>query len=192
MNNKGVTLVELLVACAAATIIVLAVGSFFVAIARLQDTRDGQVYLQRQGTFIIEEMARQVRPATALAIATCSGVANALQVVNASGTYCFYQSTTSPYPILEDRTIGGATNTMNLLTGPPVTIQASRTSGGASTFTATLWTQFAGTQPVTCGASGSACKATVTFELGACLRGTAAQVNDCNFMTFSTDLTRRN
>jgi len=192
VNARGATLVELLVATAAATIVVLAIGSFFVAMARLGDTRDGQVYLQRQGAFVLEEMARQVRPATSMTLATCGGVATALQVVNASGTYCFYQSTVAPYPLLEDRTIGGVTNTMNLLTGPPITIRASRTSGGAPTFAATLWTQFGGTQPVTCGASASACKVTVTFELGACLRATATQADDCNFMTFSTDLTRRN
>ncbi len=93
MNERGVTLLESLIALVA------------------------QTFLQRQGVLTMEEMARQIRPATSLAD-NCNG-GNSLQAINASGTFCFYQPDSTH---LNEVRPGG---TANLLTGSPVPLTVS-------------------------------------------------------------------
>src|SRR2546427_12317610 len=89
MNERGVTLLESLIALVVGSVVLLGVGSFYVATSRSSSQDSAQTFLQRQGVLTMEEMARQIRPATSLAD-NCNG-GNSLQAINASGTFCFYQ-----------------------------------------------------------------------------------------------------
>jgi len=109
MNERGTTLVELLIATVVGSVVLLGIGSFYVATMRASHQDSAQTFLQRQGAMIIEEMARQIRPATALS-GNCNG-ANSLQVINSNGTFCFYRDSTSA------QLRGGPGGTANLLVG---------------------------------------------------------------------------
>lgn len=90
-NQRGFTLVELLVTVLVTGIVLLAAGSLYVATTRAFDESSSQGALQRQGTIALDEIGRQVHIATAIAAATCNGHANSLQVTNAAGsTHCYY------------------------------------------------------------------------------------------------------
>ncbi len=92
MNQRGLTLVELLVSFLIGSIILLALGSFYGATARFTAQSNSQTALQRQAQLIMTEMARQIQPATALTRGTCNADANSFGVTNSSGSYCFYRS----------------------------------------------------------------------------------------------------
>ncbi len=83
MNERGVTLLESLIALVVGSVVLLGVGSFYVATSRSSSQDSAQTFLQRQGVLTMEEMARQIRPATSLAD-NCNG-GNSLQAINASG-----------------------------------------------------------------------------------------------------------
>jgi len=124
MNERGVTLLELLIAMAVGSVVLLGVGSFYVATLRSSRQDSAQTFLQRQGALIIEEMARQIRPATALARGVCNADANSLQATNKDlngnpQTFCFYKSGNQ---LNENRSGGG---TANLLAGSPVSLTVS-------------------------------------------------------------------
>ncbi len=182
MNERGVTLLESLIALVAGSVVLLGVGSFYVATSRSSGQDSAQTFLQRQGVLILEEMARQIRPATFLTrgAGLCRGDdTNSLKATNSLGAFCFYRastcsqttkpcSTTADCPqgeiclsngtqLLEDRPGGG---TENLLAGSPVPLTVS-------SFVSSL--------------SGSV--ATVTFQL---------QDNRQNAMTFTTACGHRN
>jgi Tfp pilus assembly protein PilV len=118
VNERGLTLLELLIAAALGTVVLLGLGQFYLATVRFGSQSNAQTFLQRQAVIIMDEMAQQIRPATGLALATCGGVVNSLQVTSGGGTYCFYQSGTG----LSETRPGG---TWNLLSGSPVTLQAN-------------------------------------------------------------------
>jgi prepilin-type N-terminal cleavage/methylation domain-containing protein len=118
MNERGVTLLESLIALVVGSVVLLGVGSFYVATGRSNRQDSAQVFLQRQGVLILEEMARQIRPATSLAD-NCDGN-NSLQVINASGTFCFSQPDSAH---LNEVRPGGGTE--NLLAGSPVPLTVS-------------------------------------------------------------------
>ncbi len=117
MNERGVTLLESLIALVVGSVVLLGVGSFYVATSRSSSQDSAQTFLQRQGVLTMEEMARQIRPATSLAD-NCNG-GNSLQAINASGTFCFYQPDSTH---LNEVRPGG---TANLLTGSPVPLTVS-------------------------------------------------------------------
>ena len=122
MNERGTTLIELLIAMAVGSVVLLGIGSFYVATLRASHQDSAQTFLQRQGVLIIEEMARQIRPATALARGVCNADANSLratQLINGNPVYfCFYKNGTQ---LNEDRPGG----TANLLAGSPVPLTVS-------------------------------------------------------------------
>src|SRR6266542_1404654 len=125
MENRGFTILELLVALAVGSIIVLAMSGMYVFTTRAGIENDAQAYLQRQAALITEEMGRRIRSATALAITTCSGVTNSLQATQADGTvYCFRrESAASGTSLIRDVTPPGQpTSSWNLLSGAPVTL----------------------------------------------------------------------
>jgi prepilin-type N-terminal cleavage/methylation domain-containing protein len=117
MNERGVTMIELLVATAIGGVMLLGVTGFYLSALRFNAEGSSQTYLQRQGALVLDELARQIRPASALAIATCNGNANSLQVTNTaagggSQTLCFRKSGSQ---LLEDLPGG----TRDLLSGSP-------------------------------------------------------------------------
>src|SRR2546429_7800417 len=91
MNERGITLLELLVTLVVGSVVLLGAGSFYVATSRASRQDSAQTFLQRQGVLILEEMARQIRPAKSLAggctdctdCSSCS-TCNALQVTTTS------------------------------------------------------------------------------------------------------------
>jgi prepilin-type N-terminal cleavage/methylation domain-containing protein len=89
MSERGFTLIELLVALLIGVIVFLAIGSFYLSTVRFYDQSSAQTTLQRQATLALEEMARQIRPASTIDTA-CAGL---LRVVNANGTFCYYAGT---------------------------------------------------------------------------------------------------
>jgi prepilin-type N-terminal cleavage/methylation domain-containing protein len=183
MNERGVTLLESLIALAVGSVVLLGVGSLYVATSRSSAQDSAQTFLQRRGVLILDEMARQIRPATAVpppAAGLCKGGdTNSLKATNSLGDFCFYRANTCSQTIkpcsatadcpqgeiclsnspqlLEDRPGGG---TENLLAGSPVPLTVS-------SFVSSL--------------SGSV--ATVTFQL---------QDNRQNSMTFTTAFGQRN
>jgi prepilin-type N-terminal cleavage/methylation domain-containing protein len=140
MNERGVTLLESLIALAVGSVVLLGVGSFYVATSRASGQDSAQTFLQRQGVLILEEMARQIRPATALTRGVCNNadansLADSLQATqiinNTTVNYCFYKNGTQ---LNEDRP-----GTENLLAGSPVPLTvssfASSLSGSVATVT---------------------------------------------------------
>ncbi len=165
MDNRGFTLVELLVGLVAATGLLLGISGLYVYSQRVSDSSSSQAFLQRQGSIVMEKMAEQIRPASALTRGTCNADANSIGVTNSSpqSPFCFYKSGSQ----LRMGTSGG---TWNLLSG-------TATSLTVTSFTTT------GTNPASCGAS--CLSVTISFQLSdPGIRG--------NSMTFTTDLTRRN
>ncbi len=82
-NQRGLSIVELLVAAMAGTLVVGGLLSFYLATTRSFGESSTQAALQRQGSLALEEIARQVRNAVepnAIAKVTCNGVADSVQV----------------------------------------------------------------------------------------------------------------
>ena len=166
MNERGITLLESIIAMVIGSVVLLGIGSFYVATARFSRQDNAQISLQRQGTLIIEEIARQIRPATDLGPrpGLCRGDdTNYLKATNSLGDFCFYMNGNV---LDEDR--GGGTE--NLLRGSlvPLTVSSFVTSLGSAV----------------CPDGTSGCQiATITLQL---------QDNAQNSMTFKTTLGRRN
>jgi len=163
MNERGVTLLESLIALAVGSVVLLGVGSLYVATSRSSGQDSAQTFLQRRGVLILDEMARQIRPATALTqgAGLCRGDdTNSLKATNSLGAFCFYRantcsqtikpcSTTADCPqgeiclsnspqLLEDRPGGG---TENLLAGSPVPLTVSSFVSSLSGSVATITLQ---------------------------------------------------
>ena len=90
MNEDGFSLPELLVAVAIGSLVLLGIGAFYRSAVLFTSQSASQVTMQRQGSVILDEMTRQIRPATTINIfrnATCSAgtsaTAYALQVTRA-------------------------------------------------------------------------------------------------------------
>ena len=111
MNERGYTMLEFLISTALGGVTLLGLSGFYLSSLRFNDESGSRTYLQRQGTMVLEEMARQIRPASLLSAPPCTpGSANSLQVTNTSGTFTFRQSGSQ---FLED--LPGGTGTRNLL-----------------------------------------------------------------------------
>ncbi len=139
--GSGFTLIELLVAVAIGILVLLGIGDFYLSTLRFYNQSNSQAFLQRQGSLIIEEMGRQIRPATALTRGTCNADSSSLHVTNSLGVFCFYRVGSQ---LSEDRPGGG---TANLLSGSPVLLTVT-------SFTTALTTASSGTT-----------RATITFQL---------------------------
>jgi type II secretory pathway pseudopilin PulG len=132
MNERGATLLESLIALALGSVVLLGVSSLYVATIRFSRQDDSQTFLQRQGVLIVEEMARQIRPATALTRGVCNADVNSLQITNSLGSFCFYKNGTQ---LEEDRPGGG---TADLLAGSPVPLTVSNFVTSLSGIVATV------------------------------------------------------
>jgi type II secretory pathway pseudopilin PulG len=170
MGSRGFTLIDLLVGLSVGAIILLGMSSIYVFATRTGIENDSQAFLQRQASLIMDEMGRRIREATsvettpALTLATCSGVANSLQVTQSDGTVYCYRSDSS---FIRDHCApdGGGNpqpscvpDTWPLLSGAPVTL----TNGGKG--------------------------ATISFQL----RYHIPESQGFQTMTFTSDFTRRN
>jgi Tfp pilus assembly protein PilV len=165
MNERGSMIIEFLVATAIGGVMLLGATGFYLSALRFNAEGNSQVYLQRQGALVLDELARQIRPASALAIATCNGNANSLQVTNTAPgggnqTFCFRKSGSQ---LLEDRPGG----TLDLLAGSPSPLTVT-------SFSPSL--------------SGSG--VTITFQLADQTFSSADQSH--NQLTFTTTLGKRN
>jgi hypothetical protein len=141
----------------------LGMGTFYVFATRESRRGFSQSYLQNGASSILEEMGRQIRPASSLATGCQAGDPNSLGVTNSVGAYCFYKSGTQ---LLELRP-GGATPA-NLLLGTLAPIEVT-------SFTPTLL-------------NGTS-RARISFQL----RWTDPYRGADTFtMTFNTDISRRN
>ena len=115
-DQRGFSLVELLVAAMLATVVAAGLFSAYVATTRSFGESSAQAALQRQGTLVLEEIGRQVRGAIerirsrgelprqprrveralvvsrlpALSVAICNGNADSLWVRTAAGDICYY------------------------------------------------------------------------------------------------------
>jgi prepilin-type N-terminal cleavage/methylation domain-containing protein len=168
MNARGFTLPELLVAIAVGAVVLLGVGSFYVSSVRFSAASQSQAYLQERAGFIVEEMSRQIRPATVNMTTGCRAGETSLGVTNSAGTFCFYRVAAT------DRFFRDSPGpaTFDLLSGLP----------GVAALRVTAFTLCLTTPPdATCAAGGTAAR--ITFEL----RDTRA-----NSMTFVTSIARLN
>jgi prepilin-type N-terminal cleavage/methylation domain-containing protein len=95
-SQRGLTLIELLVAMLASAVILLGVWFAYVAMARTFAQSSSQAALQRQGTLALAEIGQRVRSgvgvngAAAVKTGSCRGHANSIQVVVPAGTVCYY------------------------------------------------------------------------------------------------------
>ena len=128
MNQRGVTLIELLIAGFMGSIILLAFGSLFVEMVRIGRYGNAQASLQRQGTLIQEELARRILPAVGLLPGSC-GPADAtasLQVALEGDFRCFYQQGQNIFEcqFTSSNTLCVSNTVRDLLSGSPVPMQA--------------------------------------------------------------------
>ena len=101
-DQRGLSLIELLVAAVLTTVVAAGLFSAYVATTRSFGESSAQAALQRQGTLVLEEIGRQVRgaiepkpgekpqPRPALSVDTCNGNPDSLWVRTAAGDICYY------------------------------------------------------------------------------------------------------
>jgi Tfp pilus assembly protein PilV len=73
-GQRGVTLLELLVALLTFTLVAIAMGSLYASTQRSMDVGSAQAFVQQQGTVIQEELSRQIIPARQLLVGTSARV----------------------------------------------------------------------------------------------------------------------
>lgn len=100
MNQRGITLVELLVAIAVSVIVAIGIGTFYASMVRFHRESASQAYLQRQAVLVLEEMGRQIRAGFQVRIKLaddldCAGpqYPNGTQLLEIdNGRVCFYRA----------------------------------------------------------------------------------------------------
>ena len=131
MSERGVTILELLIALALGSVILLAGSALYRAVAVSYSLNDAQAYLQDQAALVVGELTRQVEAASLIAVTngvdsvplTCpNGEANTLYVFQSNGSvYCFYSSNGQ---FMQYRApAGGGTGAWNMLSGSPQPLQ---------------------------------------------------------------------
>ena len=113
MTERGSSLVELLIAALIGSLVVFAAGSVYVSAVRSGRDDDSLTYLQRQGSLILDEVGRQVRPADTLQgppgqLMACGGVAGSIlaNVPDPAGViqpWCFRLDAAGGTQLIEDR-----------------------------------------------------------------------------------------
>ena len=197
MSQRGFTLVEVVVAAAALSIVLLGVGTFYLSSIRIEEENTAQTFLQRQATIVMDEMRKQVeRACTDLAVPGspcptappaplvlgCGGVPDSLQVsVPAPGgieVYCFKRdSSPNGTRLLVDRPGG---NQWNLLSGAPATLTTTTgTCPDAGGFCPTL---------IVNNNTAKTLGAAITLRL----RYRIPETSSFQTMTFTTTLAARN
>jgi len=123
MNERGTTLIESLIAMVVGSVVLLAIGGLYVATSRFSGQDNSQVFLQRQGVLMLEEMARQIRPAKDVIPGDCLNGEHSLQGINTLGqNFSFSWDSTNPTQLNEVLPGGG---TVNLLAGSPVPLKVT-------------------------------------------------------------------
>jgi type II secretory pathway pseudopilin PulG len=194
MNARGFTILETLLAGAVLALMLLGVSGFYLTTIRYGNQDAALVSLQRQATFVVDEMARQIAPATALSLVTCGADPNGLRATNSCGTFCFHRDSTTGTQLLEDRVLNGTcpghtagSGTMNLLAG--ALIPASGQAGVLTTVNTACSATGGGFCPSLIVHTGSTCVvgAAVTFRL----RAQLPMSSSYQVMTFSTSIAGR-
>lgn len=131
VNNRGIGLLELLIATLVGVVMLLGIGSFYLSSVNFYEQSSSQTFLQRQGTMIMDEMAKRIRFGNGLvAVANppsdCPATPS-LKVTQPDltglGFYCFYQSEDGL--LLEMRPDG---TDFDLLKGPPISLTLANLS----------------------------------------------------------------
>jgi len=92
-DQRGLSLVELLVAAVLTTVVAGGLFSAYVATTRSFGESSAQAALQRQGTLVLEEIGRQVRGAiepNPLSVEICNGIPDSVRVRTVAGDMCYY------------------------------------------------------------------------------------------------------
>lgn len=132
MNQRGVTLLEVLIVGSVGAIVLLGIGSFYVSMVNSYERGGAQAFTQRQGTMIQEELARKILPAQSVLKGPCGGGLNdtdSLLVDILNGNFlCFYQESGIYECDIDDPAASTACaqgSVRNLLAGAPTRLQAS-------------------------------------------------------------------
>jgi type II secretory pathway pseudopilin PulG len=121
MNARGFTLLETLLAGALVAVLLAGASGFYLMTVRYGNQDMALISLQRQATLVVDEMTRQIGPATKLEFGvTCGGDPNGLRATNPCGTFCFHRDTATLSQILEDRVLS---------TPPPGVLCPNQTAG---------------------------------------------------------------
>jgi Tfp pilus assembly protein PilV len=98
-DNRGVTLLEVLITALISVVVLGAVGSLYITSKQAFDFGTSQAYVQRQGTLIQEQIAQWAKNSVGVQVVLCGGNATAgssLAVQDANGTIrCIYQDPTT-------------------------------------------------------------------------------------------------
>jgi hypothetical protein len=148
MDQRGATLIEVLISSLVGSMILLGIGSFYVSMLISYNQGSAQVSVQRQGTLIQEHLARQILPAISVPPWGCGpeGVpaSERIAVQRDSDFLCFYLQTET---VFECDIVPGSNPGENppacsdtprdLLNGSPIPIRAdsltfNRSAGGSS------------------------------------------------------------
>lgn len=143
MKQDGTTLIETLIFVMVGVIILLGIGSFYVTAIVSYDQGSAQASVQRQGTLIQEEMARQILPAISVYPWGCGPGGTGLAVQRTSDFICLYLEgqgiftcAIEPDSVINPSNTGCTGTARNLLLGSPIPIVATsmtfdRGSGGS-------------------------------------------------------------
>lgn len=145
MNQRGFTLMEVLVAGLTGAVVLLGIGSFYISMVNAYKQGNDQAFLQRQATMVQEGLARKILPAYGVTSGPCGGgttSTNSLLVNLPDGKFlCFYQQADQ----MSECDVANPTATTicvpgtvrNLLGGSPTPLRVSgvvfqREAGGSS------------------------------------------------------------
>jgi type II secretory pathway pseudopilin PulG len=201
MTERGFTILEVILTGAIVAMVMVGLGTFYLSTVQFSNENAAQTALQRQASFIVDEMARQIAPATLLEYpVACGGDPNGLRATNSCGTFCFFRGVpngSALTAILETRTLNGtcpnhtsSTATVNLLSGALVSAK------GDPGLLSTLPTS---TACAANGANGGFCPDLIRRGDG-CIAGAVVwfrlryqvpESQDFQLMTFSTSVGRR-
>ena len=145
MNQRGFTLMEVLLAALIGAVVLLGIGSFYISMVNAYKQGNDQAFLQRQATLIQDELARKILPAYQVASGPCGGgttTTDSLLVTLPDNKFlCFYQQAEQ---MVECDVANPSATTIcvpgtvrNLLGGSPTPLRASglvfqREAGGSS------------------------------------------------------------
>ncbi|PYM13862.1 MAG: hypothetical protein DMD81_19845 [Candidatus Rokuibacteriota bacterium] len=93
-NQRGVTIIDLLLGSALVTIVGVGAGSLYLTTLKTLTVASNEFYVHQRGTQVQASIAQLMRPAVGLPIGSCAGVAlpASQQVTMPGGTLCFYRN----------------------------------------------------------------------------------------------------